>query len=227
MLNDSGNDVQQSIASLLINAFAREFWLNAQDELQTIYEAAQSVTVGDTLKLDQQEQVRFRAQARHYSLNSALRRAAAKSEVCCTTATTIPKGENYLIISSLGIKLSRLGINHDEKLMRGAKHRKLLAELNGEYEGYTPDMFSPLQQEPHRGGGSLGAFLININPPKHMSQESMLDLRVVVPFTNLKGYHFNWSVTDLLGVYNSANEQITPDLVIPVLKKQLKEQEGS
>lgn len=72
-----------------------------------------------------------------------------------------------------------------------------------------------------------GKFLININPPKHMSQESMLDLRVVVPFTNLKGYHFNWSVTDLLGVYNSANEQITPDLVIPVLKKQLKEQEGS
>ncbi|MGG2142698.1 hypothetical protein [Candidatus Symbiopectobacterium sp.] len=46
-------------------------------------------------------------------------------------------------------------------------------------------------------------------------------------FTNLKGNPFNWSVIDLLGMYNSANEQIIPDLVIPVLKKQLKEQEGS
>ncbi|WP_165707454.1 hypothetical protein [Pectobacterium polaris] len=226
MLNDSSNDVQQSIASLLVNAFVRDFWLNAQEELQTIYQAVQSVTLGDTLKLGQQEQVRFRAQARHYSLNSALRRAAQKSEVCCTNATTIPKGENYLIISSLGIKLSRLGINHDEKLMRGAKHRDLLAELNGNYEGYTPDMFSPLPPEVS-DGGTLGAFLINVNPPKHMPQESMMDLRVVVPFTNLKGYHFNWSVTELLGMYNSINEQIIPDLVIPVLRKQLKEQEGS
>ena len=68
--------------------------------------------------------------------------------------------------------------------------------------------------------------VLNINPPHDHSQDNMLDLRIVVPFTNMKGYHFNRSVSELLELYHTEQAVVIPDKVIPQLKKRLKEQEG-
>lgn len=55
----------------------------------------------------------------------------------------------------------------------------------------------------------------------------MLDLRVTVPFTNLKNYHYNQSLRDVLALYNEIEfAPEVPDLAIPLLKKRLKQQEG-
>ncbi len=53
----------------------------------------------------------------------------------------------------------------------------------------------------------------------------MMDLRVVVPFTNLKGFHYNKSVTELLAFYSEEKKIVIPDMVLPKLKKRLKDQE--
>ncbi|AKH63877.1 MULTISPECIES: hypothetical protein [Photorhabdus] len=219
------NDTQSDITDLIINAFRRDFWLNVQDALYAKYAAAQEVTVGNILKLGEPEQRRFRPQARHYGLNSALREAASRSGYLCYDADTSPKGEHYIIIDSEGVKISRIGLNHDERHIRGAKHRSLIAQLNEKFEGYTPDLFREEDSKHHNDIDTLGVLLININPPYHESQASMMDLRIVVPFTNMKGFHYNKSVTELLALYTGEKKIVIPDMVLPKLKKRLKDQE--
>lgn len=68
--------------------------------------------------------------------------------------------------------------------------------------------------------------ILNINPPLSSEQYRMLDLRVVVPFTNLNGYHYNKSISEILELYAEEREIVVPDIAIPVLKKRMKEQEG-
>lgn len=135
-------DVQKQIDGVLSNAFRREFWLDLQDEMYATYLASQDVVTGGSLKLERPDIVRLRPQVRHYSLNAAFRRAARSAGYECTDAETKPKGENYVIVSSNGVRVSRIGINHDEQKIKSAKHRSLLAELNQDYEGYTPDFFN-------------------------------------------------------------------------------------
>ncbi|WP_387690230.1 hypothetical protein [Photorhabdus sp. RM71S] len=89
------NDTQSDITDLIINAFRRDFWLNVQDELYAKYAAAQEVTIGDILKLGEQEQRRFRPQARHYGLNSALREAASRSGYLCYDGYIPERGALY------------------------------------------------------------------------------------------------------------------------------------
>lgn len=221
----SKDDVQKDISGLIVSAFQRDFWLNIQEELHTAYVAANALTMGSIAKLGEPEQNRFRPQARHYVLNAAFRRAAENSGIVCCDVDTTPKGESYIVVNSAGVKISRIGLNYDEKGIRGAKHRSLLAELNESFEGYTPDLFS--ERDKSEGGiGTLGMLVLNINPPHSHSQDSMLDLRIVVPFTNMKGYHFNRSVSELLELYHTEQAVVIPDKVIPLLKKRLKEQES-
>ncbi|QLJ65540.1 hypothetical protein HP437_10240 [Serratia marcescens] len=221
------SDVQTQIDDVISATFRREFWLDLQEQMHATYQASHSVVVGNVLKLERPEVVRLRPQVRHYGLNSAFRRAALSSGYEWFDAETKPKGENYVIVSSNRVRVSRIGLNHDESVIRSAKHRSLIAELNQDYEGFTPDLFYLKDEKPSREfSGSLGVLILNINPPLTSEQEKMLDLRVVVPFTNLKGYHYNKSVTEILELYNVEREIIVPDLAIPVLKKRLKDQEG-
>lgn len=220
-------DVQTQIDSVLANAFRREFWLDLQEEMAAIYLASQDVVTGGSLKLERPDIARLRPQVRHYSLNGAFRRAARSTGYEWTDAETKPKGENYVIVSSNGVRVSRIGLNHDEQKIKSAKHRLLIAELNQDYEGYTPDFFKLSKTHESSGtSGSLGVLVLNINPPLSSEQNRMLDLRVVVPFTNLNGYHYNKSISEILELYTVEREIIVPDIAIPVLKKRLKEQEG-
>lgn len=209
-----------------MGAFERTFWLNLQEEIMASYAAAHQVAEGGLARLEHPEKIRFRPQARHYFLNGAFRRAASNSGLQCVDAVTQPKGENYCIIESAGIKISRVGMNHNERFIRSAKHRELIAELNSELEGYTPDFF--VDEDSKKSlQDTLGVLIINVNPALIQSQDRMLDLRVTVPFTNLKGFHYNQSVTKVLELYNSA-EEIAPmqDLAIPKLKERLRKREG-
>lgn len=220
-------DVKTQIDNVLTTAFRREFWLDLQEEMAAIYLAAQNIVTGSTLKLERPEIVRLRPQVRHYSLNGAFRRAARAAGYEWTDAETKPKGENYVIISSNRVRVSRIGLNHDEQKIKSAKHRALIAELNQDYEGYTPDFFEhALNNNGSNASGSLGVLILNINPPLSSEQYRMLDLRVVVPFTNLNGYHYNKSISEILELYAEEREIIVPDIAIPVLKKRMKEQEG-
>ncbi|MGZ0586210.1 hypothetical protein ACTM38_00470 [Citrobacter freundii] len=220
-------DVKTQIDNVLTTAFRREFWLDLQEEMSAIYLAAQNIVTGSTLKLERPEIVRLRPQVRHYSLNGAFRRAARAAGYEWTDAETKPKGENYVIISSNRVRVSRIGLNHDEQKIKSAKHRAIIAELNQDYEGYTPDFFEhALNNNGSNASGSLGVLILNINPPLSSEQYRMLDLRVVVPFTNLNGYHYNKSISEILELYAEEREIVVPDIAIPVLKKRMKEQEG-
>ena len=116
-------DVQKQIDDVLASAFRREFWLDVQDEMHTIYEAAQDVSIGSSLKFEQPEIVRARPQIRHYALNAAFRRAARSSGYEYVDAETIPKGENYVIVSANRVRVSRIGRNLNDVNIRSAKHR--------------------------------------------------------------------------------------------------------
>lgn len=218
-------DVQKDIGDLIVNAFPRELWLDIQDVFHAQYAAAQQVTIDSVLKLDAPEQIRLRPQIRHYTLNAAFKRVALNCGVIHNSVETSPKGEHFVVLSSHGVKMSRIGLNHDESNIKGAKHRTLLAELNESLEGYTPDLFSERTID-HGALGTLGILLLNINPTYHESQSRMLDLRVVVPFSNLNGFHFNWSLTELLERYTGEQKVIIPDNVLPQLKRHLKDQEN-
>lgn len=130
-----------------------------------------------------------------------------------------------MVVCSAGVKLSRIGIAADESYIRGAKHRTMLAELNESYEGYTPDLFSEYDKK-QGDAGTLGVILLNINPPLSFAQDSMLGLRVIVPFTNMKDFHLNWSVEELLAHYNDEQKTAPDDKALPTLKKRLKEIEN-
>ncbi|CDH27857.1 conserved hypothetical protein [Xenorhabdus bovienii str. Jollieti] len=54
----------------------------------------------------------------------------------------------------------------------------------------------------------------------------MMDLRIVVPFTDMKGYHYDKSVTELLMLYTGEKKVVIPDMVVPKLKQRLKDQES-
>ncbi|AYW85877.1 hypothetical protein DN756_19960 [Yersinia pseudotuberculosis] len=218
-------DVQKDISDLIVNAFPRALWLNIQDVFHAKYEAAQQVTMGSALKLDGPGQLRLRPQIRHYTLNAAFKEAALSCGVIHNSVETSPKGEHFVVLSSAGVKMSRIGLNYDEPNIKGAKYRTLLAELNEGLEGYTPDLFSERTID-HGPTGTLGVLILNINPPYHEPQSRMLDLRVVVPFSNLKGFHFNWSLTQLLERYTGEQKIIIPDNVLPTLKRHLKDQEN-
>lgn len=218
-------DVQRDISDLIVNAFPRELWLNIQDVFHAQYAAAHQVTIESALKLDVPGQIRLRPQLRHYTLNAAFKEAALNSGVIHNSVETSPKGEYFVILSSDGVKMSRIGLNYDEPNIKAAKHRTLLAELNESLEGYTPDLFSERTMD-NGPEGTLGVLLLNINPPYHESQSRMLDLRVVVPFSNLKGFHFNWSLTELLERYTGEQKVIILDNVLPQLKRHLKDQEN-
>jgi len=231
LLNATGylkrmEDVQKQIDDVLASAFRREFWLDLQDQMHTSYEAAQDVSTGSSLKLERPDIVRARPQIRHYTLNAAFRRAARSSGYEYVDAETVPKGENYVIVSADRVRVSRIGLNHNDINIRSAKHRSLIAELNHDYEGYTPDFFGLNDNElPGDRSGSLGVLLLNINPPLSAEQDRMLDLRVTVPFTNLKGFHYNRSIIEILELYSVEREIVVPDIAIPRLKKRLKDQE--
>ncbi|HCQ8178199.1 hypothetical protein [Morganella morganii] len=218
------NEAINDIDDLLVNAFNRDFWLNVKEHFEQGYLAADAVSKGSSLKLENPEQIRFRPQARHYGLNSAFRRAATSAGLICRDMQTNPKGEGYVVVESGGIQLGRIGLNHDEKTIRSAKHRNLLAQLNKELEGYTFDLFD-VKNQSVQSVETLGVLLVNVNPPHHYPQDDMLDLRVVVPYTTLKGYHYNKSINELLELYTGENKTIIPDLVLPKLKKRLKDQE--
>lgn len=215
-----------SINKLLTTSFAREFWLYLMEELEASYASAHAVVEGTAGSLKHPEKIRFRPQARHYFLNAAFRRAAEASGLICIDAVTQPQGEHYCLVESGGIKVSRIGLNHNEHLIKRARHRALLAELNGELEGVTPDMFYDIAGV-ETAKETLGVLIVNVNPPHTKPQGSMLDLRVTVPFTNLRNYHYNQSIRDVLALYNTAdNQNEIPDLAVPQLKKRLKQQEG-
>ncbi|HDL6963792.1 TPA: hypothetical protein PXM28_003139 [Yersinia enterocolitica] len=218
-------DVQKDISDLIVNAFPRELWLSIQDVFHAKYAAAHQVTIESALNLGAPEQKRLRPQLRHYTLNAAFRDAALNSEVIHNSVETSPKGEYFVVLSSGGVKMSRIGLNYDEPNIKAAKHRTLLAELNESLEGYTPDLFSEIIMD-NGPTGTLGVLLLNINPPYRESQGRMLDLRVVVPFSNLKGFHFNWSLTELLERYTGEQKVIILDNVLPQLKRHLKDQEN-
>ncbi|EJD6329149.1 hypothetical protein ACI8BE_012430 [Proteus mirabilis] len=212
------------IDELMTNAFNRDFWLNITDSFGQQYLAADAVVKGQALKLGEPEQVRLRPQVRHYVLNSALRSAAEVTGLVFRNMQTNPKGEDYVVVESKGIQLGRIGQNHDEKGIKSAKHRDLLAQLNQDIEGYTFDLFLD-DKNTTNSVETLGVLLVNVNPPHHLPQDAMLDLRVVVPFTNLKGFHYNKSISEILELYTGENKTIIPDLVLPKLKKRLKDQE--
>ncbi|HCI4292380.1 TPA: hypothetical protein NO539_005209 [Klebsiella pneumoniae] len=220
-------DVQKQIDDVLTSAFRRGFWLDLQDEMYATFQASQAVVTGDALRLERPEVVRLRPQVRHYSLNSAFRRAAVSAGYEWTDAETTPKGENYVIVSANRVRVSRIGLNHNDVVIKSAKHRSLIAELNQDYEGYTPDLFGLSNSErSSENHGSLGVLVLNINPPLSLEQDRMLDLRVAVPFTNLKGFHYNRSIVEILELYSIEREIIVPDIAIPRLKKRLKDQEN-
>lgn len=215
-----------SINKLLTTHFNREFWLSLEDELTTSYANANASIEGPLAKLEQPQKRRLLPQTRHYYLNSAFYRAAKSCGLSCDDAFTEPRGENYYIVQSGQIKVSRIGLRYDENLIRKANHRLLIAELNSEYEGFTPDFFQEQTQQSFPDG-TLGVLIVNVNPPFSRSQGEMLDLRVTVPFTNLKNYHYNQSIRDVLALYNETEfAPEVPDLAIPLLKKRLKQQEG-
>lgn len=221
-------DVQKQIDDVISSAFRREFWLDLQEQMYATYQASQEVVTGNALKLERPDFVRLRPQVRHYSLNAAFRRAALSAGYKWIDAETKPKGENYVIVNSNRVRVSRIGLNHDDVAIKSAKHRSLLAELNQDLEGYTPDFFEVnSNNETREMSGSLGVLVVNINPPLSSEQDRMLDLRVVVPFTNLKAFHYNRSVVEILELYNNVEREVfVPDIAIPVLKKRLKDQEG-
>lgn len=215
-----------SISKLLTSSFEREFWLNLQDELAASYANANAIVDSAQARIDRPEKIRLLPQMRHYFLNAAFRRAAIASGLVCTDAMTEPKGENYCIVQSGGIKVSRIGLKHDEHLIKRAHHRTLIAQLNSELEGFTPDLFNEITI-PEHPEGTLGVLIVNVNPPYILPQSTMMDLRVTVPFTNLNNYHYNQSVRDILALYNEPESvPELPDLAIPQLKKRLKQQEG-
>lgn len=221
------SDLKEQIDKLLTGAFRREFWLSVQEEMSSSYAGAQQFIDSPLARLEEPDANRLRPQVRHYMLNAAFRRAARASGHECVDAETNPKGENYVIAQSQGIKISRIGLNYNQHVIRGAKHRDLIAELNSNLEGYTPDLFYPESQGGDKESDSLGVLIVSVNPPSSMAQDRVLDIRVTVPFSNLKGYHYNQSIFDILSLYNNvSNDIVIPDIAIPQLKKRLKEREG-
>lgn len=207
------DEIQDEVERLIVAQFPRDFWVRAQDDLYAAYGMAyQSSAV--TLGLHRNELVRALPQNRHYKLNSAMREMGeiAGFEVLDLKADN--SGENYVVLRSGPLQMGRIGVNQGRALPREAKHRALIAALNARLEGYNHDLFSPtLHMLP---SSTLGILLLNINPKWTLDQDRMIDLQIGVPYSDLSGWHYRKSCSDIISRY--ADVSPPEDAVQPIDK---------
>lgn len=214
--------IRIEVDRLLMSHFSRDFWLTIADEMHSAYGLAYDVNVRQ-LKLHAPELVRHLPQTRHYKLNSAIRDTVPALGYEVLDLKAANKGENYVVVRSGTLQLGRIGVNQGGTLPRTAKHRALIAALNARLEGVTHDLFSPnIISFP---ANTLGMLMLNINPRKSLAQDTMLDLQVGVPFTDLSGWHYRKSFSELISNYsdfsgsNQSEEQ--KDGAIVTLKRSM------
>lgn len=205
-------DVREEVERLLKSHFPREFWLRAMDELPAAYGMVHQALSSpfQPLQMHRHELVRALPQVRHYKLSSSVRTIAETLELEVLDLKADNSGENYVVVRSGPLQLGRIGVNQGSSLPRGAKHRALIAALNARLEGVTHDLFAPtLHMLP---SSTLGLLLVNINPKPNLSQDRMVDLQVGVPFTDLTGWHYLQSCSDVLAMYADATNENVMDV---------------
>jgi hypothetical protein len=153
-------------------------------------------------------------QTRHYKLSSTMREVAELADLEILDLKADNSGENYVVLRSGPIQMGRIGVNQGSAIPREAKHRALIAALNARLEGYTHDLFSPtLHMLP---SSTLGILLLNVNPKANLDQDRMIDLQVGVPYSDLSGWHYRKSCSDLISRYSDL--PVPQDAVQPIDK---------
>ncbi|WP_156038973.1 hypothetical protein [Chromobacterium haemolyticum] len=203
----------------IVHNTPEQFFKESVERLESAYFQAH---VDSERGCDTPERGRVRGQLRHYYQNRALREAAQAVGLQSVAAHTDPKGERYSLISSAEIRYGRISVGFKNKIPRPAKHRKLIAALNGYLEPMNMDLFSSSTQKPADG---LGALVVTINPEREEAQTVPKDIYIGVPYTNLKGWHFFDSVSQVLAGFHGAVEMDVPDMAWVTLKKNLRDNE--
>ncbi len=67
--------------------------------------------------------------------------------------------------------------------------------------------------------------MVTINPEREEAQTVPKDIYIGVPYTNLKGWHFFDSVSQVLAGFHGAVEMDVPDMAWVTLKKNLRDNE--
>lgn len=214
------HDISEEVERLLVAHFPRDFWVKALDEMPAAYGSAYTA-VKSQLELHAHEAVRALPQVRHYKLSSSMRKIGASCGLEVLDLQADHSGENYVILRSGSLQLGRIGVNQGSSLPRGAKHRALIAALNARLEGVTHDMFShAIRMLP---SNTLGLLIVNVNPKQSLSQDRMIDLQVGVPFSDLSGWHYLQSCSDIITKYAdfsaAEKDSVQVDKAVVRLKK--------
>ncbi|WP_395006199.1 hypothetical protein [Undibacterium sp.] len=197
----------------------RTFFTLANELLEAAYFQAHQ----HAMTFDDPEKRRVLGQLRHYRQNEALRNAGAQNGLIAVAAHTAPKGERYSLIASEDIRFGRIGVPVNNSTPRPSKHRKELSMLNARLEPVNLDLFNQKLLRPSDG---LGCLIITVNPNPKDQQTAPADIKVGVPYTNMRGWHLFEPMSEIIAAYNPAVEIEVQDLAWVKLKKQLGDSEN-
>lgn len=188
-----------------------------------LMEAAYFQAHQHAMTFDEPERRRVLGQLRHYRQNEALRKAAAQNGLTAVAAHTEPKGERYSLVASEDIRFGRIGVPINNSIPRASKHRKAISALNARLEPIELDLFNQQLSRPSDG---LGCLIVTVNPHPRDEQTAPSDIKIGIPYTNMKGWHLFEPVSEIIAAYNPAVEIEVQDLAWVKLKKQLGESEN-
>ncbi|MCP5265724.1 MAG: hypothetical protein H6934_06415 [Burkholderiaceae bacterium] len=172
---------------------------------------------------DEPERRRVLGQLRHYRQNEALRIAGSEAGMSVAAPHTDPKGERYAIVSNGPVRIGRTSVPARDNRPRVAKHRLLLAALNGRLEPVSGNLFEPGLRVLSDDG--LGVLVLTVNPDRSESQSEPARILVGLPYSSLRGWHFLEPIEELIAAAAPEVEILVPDIAFAQMKKKLRENE--
>lgn len=214
------DNIKSNLTNFIVSQVDKSLLLSLDEAIRAAYSKANKRAKEDFKHI---KHSRPRAQLRRYMIDDAF--IGAMQNFNPVEMTTVPLGENYVVLASGYITLSHIEL-HENKWARPAKHRAFLARRNSILEPVNLDFF---KETPPSLAESLHIVAVVLHPnPKSKEQGRPKEILITVPYTNWKGYHLELPLRELLLKYNESTvQQETIDSAWPKLKRNLKQREQS
>ena len=154
-----------------------------------------------TLASEEMEVLRpdgLRGQMRFWFCNDEMAKAGKPMD-------TNPKGGQYGLVLLQNLTLIVFCVDHNKRA-RKTKYKSELALMNDMLEPKISDMFNPDSDSIHH---ALHACLMVINPGQHEDPIKPRDVQLVVPYTDLNGFHLSISINQWLESYKEESHVIS------------------
>ena len=215
-------DTQKSPISQIMNSFDVSFFKAIEESVNNSFAQAQ---LASQRMFKEPEQVSGRAQLRHCLCESGMREVAENFGLVSHALHTEPRGGRYSVIQNRNIFILRTNIQTHCGTPRATKFRQEWSQFNAWLEPQQMDLFQEVKEPP---ADRLCAMLVVSAQNQSGDQELPAYVGIGVPHSDLSGWIFRMSISEILALYHDQDTEHSPqhepqviikDKAFPVLKK--------